>query len=1091
MANEAVLTSDKKIWLGSHLGKSMFVSDEGSPLMKAPEGINPELLLGDDYLKQVRDLREKLLAVDPKLQSGDEYENLKKQVEDLLAPLEMLGIPLDTLAEKASEFQEINEKRTQKLEEMRNLIAIQKEEFRTRTDVVYEVENEILPGTKKIPAKVVKGQFVGLKRAQSDSDEIVEMSKGHYEGRVRELDPATKKLLDLVILQLELITKELLADKEIELTPNEVMAELWTPLVREGIISSDQCPEEYSRIMTLWKGASDLYLKRCEEKAREPIDKTEGVQNLLEDLDQALDIGADIAGIVLTFVGGEAAQEILKLVRKCVHGGLQGTKKALALEFDKAGNCIGDILESVIEQATGNKELSKIVKGAFVASLNGALMAKSLANRQWDDAFGFMCSAMDGAFVVIDQGKDGKAGEIGNHVLAGMKGSKGIAKIAYLFAQDPVDAKAVMEEMGNITRDGVVYGVKTYALDKEKEKQQQDKETSIRESMKGQDEKEIEKAIEKAKEEIESDYTSKGDELEAAVKTGTNNEEGGGLLVDLAYALGFKDKEIDEEAVMKDVLRRTEAKALEDFAKKEETFERRIAIAFGVGAGADDEQMEMIEDLYDIDVLIGEIEEARAKIQLFKTILDAVSGVVTMIVPQLGGPLKARSFAFDCASALRRSQELVKFQALVGDARKATSPQVHTLIAQVDELSHQLTNDVIEGIFHLTEACVTTAAGACELSGIAAPAGEALKIVEMGIEALHKSKDLIYKKFKDNKVKRGWNQFRRAVDNPSDRIAIMKAFRKNPTLAKYGIAYGALEMGDSIAKEALRQCGLNDMTLANENTNAEKVVRYLEVKFPDDIQIVGILSRFAPDSGDPLSMQVWVKNKELAVEAGWQKEDTTEIDVMLLRAKKIADGIDGLKKTVGDATTDELKDHWEVLSATLEELAKSFRSYQPKTVDGKPFARFLQYLNELADAADQRAKELFQEIVMRKKGIEREANGKADLLKNGTELKNWIAAAQLSFNDNMPTDDDTTGEIAAKKISDDFKAGQGKKLLDAIASCAKASVLLQPNADFAIKAIQLGVMKSTKDPVQVAGHINETVQRLKQCTSKIDSTLSA
>ncbi len=60
----------------------------------------------------------------------------------------------------------------------------------------------------------------------------------------------------------------------------------------------------------------------------------------------------------------------------------------------------------------------------------------------------------------------------------------------------------------------------------------------------------------------------------------------------------------------------------------------------------------------------------------------------------------------------------------------------------------------------------------------------------------------------------------------------MKAFRKNPTLAKYGIAYGALEMGDPIAKETLRQCGLNDMTLANENTNAERVVNYLEAKSP-------------------------------------------------------------------------------------------------------------------------------------------------------------------------------------------------------------------------------------------------------------------
>jgi hypothetical protein len=89
---------------------------------------------------------------------------------------------------------------------------------------------------------------------------------------------------------------------------------------------------------------------------------------------------------------------------------------------------------------------------------------------------------------------------------------------------------------------------------------------------------------------------------------------------------------------------------------------------------------------------------------------------------------------------------------------------------------------------------------------------------------------------------------RKALNNPEDRLTIMKTFRKNPTLAKYGVAYGAMEMGDPIAKEALRQCGLNDMVLVNEGTNADKVVRYLEAKYNDDIKLVGVISKFAPDA---------------------------------------------------------------------------------------------------------------------------------------------------------------------------------------------------------------------------------------------------
>ncbi len=678
-------------------------------------------------------------------------------------------MPLETVADKSAEYEKKAEKRNQKLEEMRNLIAIQKQEFDERTDVTYQVENKVLPGTKDVKAKLRKGDRVGITKEKYDSNEYREMSKEHYKGRIRPLDPAVEKMLNLCIEQLMLISEQLRADEELDLTPNEIMNEIWTPLVREGIVSSDQCPDQYSRIMTLWSGANDLYMQRCEEKAREPVDKTGELQNMLDELDDVLGIGADVAGFVLQFVGGESAQEILKLARKCVHGGLQGTKKLVALDFDKAGEEVGKILEAAIAGATGNKELAKLVKGAFTATLNGALMSKALANRDWESAFGYLLSGVEGGCVCIDKGGDGKATSVSNHVINAMKGAKGIGKIAYLLTADPINTKEVMKTMGEIAKDGVSYGVKNIRSRQRKEAKKDEIKSNYPKGEKETDDdynKRLAELTKDAYEAIDKQYEKKGEAVDGIAETATSGKDNDGALSIFADVLGLKDVEVNEEQVMMDVLRRTEAQALEEYKKKEETFERRIAIAFGVGVGADDEQMEMIEGLYDIDVLIGEIEEANAKIQLFKTLLDAVSGVLTLLLPQLGGPLKARNFAFDCAAAVRRGQELVKFKALVGDAKKSTSPQVHTLIAQVGELSRQLTNDVIEGVFHLVEACVTTAAGACEVSGIAAPAGEALKIAEVGIEAMHNAKNYLEKKFKEGKVKRGWNQFRKAVENP-------------------------------------------------------------------------------------------------------------------------------------------------------------------------------------------------------------------------------------------------------------------------------------------------------------------------------------
>ena len=58
------LTAPKQIWLASRLGKSLFLKEDGSPLLKAPEGIDLTEVLSDDYLKKARELRDKLAITD-------------------------------------------------------------------------------------------------------------------------------------------------------------------------------------------------------------------------------------------------------------------------------------------------------------------------------------------------------------------------------------------------------------------------------------------------------------------------------------------------------------------------------------------------------------------------------------------------------------------------------------------------------------------------------------------------------------------------------------------------------------------------------------------------------------------------------------------------------------------------------------------------------------------------------------------------------------------------------------------------------------------------------------------------------------------
>ena len=241
-----------------------------------------------------------------------------------------------------------------------------------------------------------------------------------------------------------------------------------------------------------------------------------------------------------------------------------------------------------------------------------------------------------------------------------MQRTKNFGKIVYLMAQPEPDPRAIMAEMGEMVKEGVNKGFEK-KLEAENEKAKE-------KALEGVDENSPEA------EEIEERFSKMLEEQTEALANITDNiqgDDGDKFAGSLAGSLGFPEvEEGDEEKIMQDILQRTEKDAIEQATRDQETFERRIAIAFGIGAGADSEQQGMIEDLYDIDVLIAEVQSSQARIQLLKTILDAVSGVISMVVPQLGGPLKARQFAFDCVAAVRRSQELTKFMGLVSDARR-------------------------------------------------------------------------------------------------------------------------------------------------------------------------------------------------------------------------------------------------------------------------------------------------------------------------------------------------------------------------------------------------------------------------------------
>ncbi len=1056
MATDTALKSfgpDKQAWLGRVIG--------GKDLYDGSTGLTPTNAEGKPVdltaLQQEVEKYQQDLA-DGKTPSLSAEDALKKQLE-----LRQFGIP--STADEANEFNAATEKREKALGEIRKLIEMEKDEIRNATDYKVVVKrrleiggHEFLYGSKTVVTKTKTGGVRGINKTY-DSEADKEFDTEHFRGRVIE-GPSVeqRKALNLVISQLELLTKKLQNNEEYDFSPQELMNEMWTPLVREGLISEDQCPEEFSRVLKLFQGASALYNRRLETHARKEVDKLEGARGHLDDFSEALGIGAAGADLVLSLVGGQGqAQQLLALSVKITQGTVK-TASALMekkANFKDAASSMGGVLEAVLGAAIGGKqgkEIGKLAKTGFMGCANLGLFAKRIAEREYDDGFDLLSDAVGGALDCIAGATGNKqlAG-VGGHVSSGMKIGLKSGTIAYLLSQDPVDMDRVKANIKGIAQEAIKKGVRE-AIDKGDHAPKLDKKKEDVEAIKtkhGEDSEEYKKA----NAELEKLKKKQGDLITGLDKVFDGLFDGDKIVksyqdkvANLAMEKGAEGAEIE-------------------LIEENETFNKRLGIAFGMSIGADESDNAMLEDLYSIDALIVQIEKDRATLQMFNLIFDSVGAVVTMIIPQLGGPLKAKAFAMNVVAAAQRSHDLIQFTALVDDARKATSPQAPALLAEVDELKRHLTNDTLEAAIALGQAAGLTTAAAGDIAtaamGTGAVASTVGRAVSSGLDVFKKAKDLLKRKFEEKKTAKAWDMYVKALKNPKDRRHVLKTFRANPTLAKYSIAYGAIEMDDPIARETLRQLGLNDMTLAQENSNSDKVVMFLEAKFADDIVVEGVVSKFAPDLGDPLTLAVWVKNKEAAADPEnvtevWKTQKTNAIDAALIAVEDHASQVEArdLAKVFKLDEWNDVLAIWTAYIASLREFQTALTAFKPVTVDNQPFKRFQQYVNELSSIAEKKIQET-EKVIATQKGV---------LTSRKTICQKTIdesTACVKAIDQGVPN----LGTGQNRKIDEVFDlldSGAGKTLLSSIKTAATDSPDLATHVAYVEHAFQFAMRRAKR-----------------------------
>jgi hypothetical protein len=329
-----------------------------------------------------------------------------------------------------------------------------------------------------------------------------------------------------------------------------------------------------------------------------------------------------------------------------------------------------------------------------------------------------------------------------------------------------------------------------------------------------------------------------------------------------------------------------------------------------------------------IDALIAKMAKDRMIIDMAFKVSQAGASAAAKFVPALGAADAAIALVANILAAANRAMELNKWMQNKKDFAAAqsvmTSASQKFVTTQRDQFSHYAIQAAVEAARLIAEVG--------KLSGMAAPIAAAVSASASAAGELEK----VIKQFYDAKVlEDAWKTTSAAFANPNNRKLGLQARAQNPTLSKYTIAWGAVEKNDPLAKNAMASCGLNETTLANEDSSVDKVVKYLELYFRDDDQ----LYRKLADSADwlppeiELTVQSWSTVKARAVTSiALANPDTPRLDGLLTKLSAMS--------RKASVPSDELADKLDtagltVLVALLDDLRSELAAYQPQSDNAK------------------------------------------------------------------------------------------------------------------------------------------------------------
>lgn len=759
-------------------------------------------------------------------------------------------------------------------------------------------------------------------------------------------------------------------------TDDEIMDELYTPLVREIVVPETIIHPKYSATQKMVEGSNDYYLKECKAKGKKVGTGGAALAKA------AVALGATVATTVLASLAPVAAGKdaldhsgaLTKAMAARAADITTGIAAALTGAIDAVDqiddfrNSGGDFSVSgykavlngialaigrIVAGSTENQALGMVITDALTGAINASAIMPTIVNyfkNGGDPPIGAIISNVGG---MIASGLSAASDETSG--LNSTSTAKAGAGVSALFE---TIAKASEAKLAAAFKKGdwkTVFDVLSTAATQAGE--------GLPLMLKYADQYD---AI--PDKDPDAQYTAQAALIKSMADSATNIDKAGsaaaGLasegMAQLADKLGIKmpptpsaktlaaidkkfearKKELEAES---DAETRAELSAIEDMLGKEKLAYQKSLVCLGSTEPSD-------ADFKSIAKLVEQLERDR-KIwdglnALFGAGIGVASGVtasIAAIAAEVAAPLKVAGqflkYIANLKSAADRLDAWLNWREAQKDAESAVSPYASSIDNFTRNQGTQFTHYSLQAAANAIQALL-----AC---GEMSPYGPAFKVAGAAVGMAAAAEDLTYKFYKQVALKRAWADTKEAFDpkNRGNRKMALLVRQVNPTLAKYTLAYGALIEESPIAITAMNRIGIDRETLARAGDGVAELKGYLEKLYPDDGTAIGVMDLAASATKVPdavLTTKAWALSYMLWTEKnGLATPNPVTIVANLALAEKLL---------VRERAT--LKDEEFVqLLAMLATLEGAFRSFDPRTDSSAPLPAAKNVAETYADLA--------------------------------------------------------------------------------------------------------------------------------------------